>query len=272
MKRLTWLAGAALLAFAGCAHENKATVTQEDLARVPPADLQRVNQQRMEVATAQDQASREKIVLNEAQNELSVAQNEEKVAKAEIDRAKSEADSAKYARDNSRSTHADQELMQADQHLQLAQLHEKAAQSRIDYAKARIEASDRRVDLANAQLEQEKFNALRQSGDPAVKNHAPGEFDQAVRSAQTNLQRAEGNAAQQKAMWEQARSMYVQQQSRLGVGGAGKAGAGHEEVPLQQPVNKNPASDDQMKKNAPDRDANPGIQQPPNTEENNTSG
>lgn len=221
-KRTLWVVGAALLGLAGCAHES-AKVSDEQLARVPPAQMQPVYQQRDQVSKANDALSRQQIRVKEAQNELSVAQNDKSVADAEMDRAKSALEAAQYARDQQRTRQAQNQLQQAQQKQQLAQLHIDAAQGQLDYANARADAAQKQVSVAQSALELEEFQAIQKSGDPAAKELNGNEIQKKLEQARADYRNAQNEAMQQRDRYQSVRQRYEQAMQR-GIGGAGQGG------------------------------------------------
>jgi hypothetical protein len=224
MKRITWLAGAGLLVFGACAHEQK--VTDENLARVSPERMKQVDEHRVALMHARDEVDREKLQLGIAEKDDSVAGGDEEVARADEQRAKSELDSAKYNRDQARAQKAQEDIRRAQQRVELADLHRQAADEKVDYMKARVNAAEKRRDLANARLEQEKYFALSSSGDRSARDLAPGKFQTDIEKAQAAVQEAESQTYQRYIAWQTIDRTYSQERDRLGVGGAGRAGTG----------------------------------------------
>jgi colicin import membrane protein len=185
MQRSRFVVVGIALAAAACGHGGGPKVREGDFARLEPAQTEKVNAVRAELAQAEEDLARAKARVPEARREVDAGDADRKVAETALDRAKKELDAAEARR--------------------------RAADARKDYAEklaeareADVDGAQRRVDLANARVELAKLLALEQAGSPNLAQYEKSSFYESVTNAQKKVEEA------------QTRSRKLDEESRAG--------------------------------------------------------
>ncbi|QSQ20615.1 hypothetical protein JY651_36060 [Pyxidicoccus parkwayensis] len=222
---LAGLLGATLLlGLGGCSSQRASAKVNEDwLARVPPAQMESVNQARITQNKAQDETTRARVSAEDAKRELSVAEKNEKAAKTSVDAQKKAVEAANKMGQADRIAQAQQAQQQAEQAQQVAQ-------AEVDFRKQVVKTRDamekmraRELDVANAELSKAEYQALVNSGDTRAEKLKAQDFDNALTKARSEaaLQQKEVEALLQQQRDAQAKWQQLDSQVKA-YGGSGR--------------------------------------------------
>lgn len=208
---LSLLMAAALLT--SCAKGKAPEVREDWLARVPPGQMQPVEQARGELRQAQNDKNRAEVNLQDAKNRLDVAKAERDAAKSRVDAAENQVKFARNTGDAQRVRSAQDQLSQAEAGMT-------AAEAQVEWAEANREAAEARVDWAEAQvgvhealLRQAEYQVLADAKDTRVEDMDPQSFEAEVAArradaaqARQEMERKEQQVATAYEKWDEARS------------------------------------------------------------------
>lgn len=212
----------AMLFAASCMHSK---VSERNLARVPPEQLTKVNQDRIAVAKAGDEVARRDLAVESADKEVSVAKRETDVADAQIKKARDAMTKAGFDRDASAQRRASQEMTNYQNQKALSEVRVKAASAQADLARAEKRQAEAERDLAKAQLDKHEYDALAQSGDPSARQTNPNAILNKIQEADTRVQTTKAEVQRAKITADGAVTAWQRTQRELnsgrGIGGAG---------------------------------------------------
>lgn len=214
----------ALLGLGGCSSGRSSTrVDEEWLARVPPAQMEEVRKVRLVQSKAQDETVRAEVAVEDAKKELEVARRNEEAAKA-----RREADEA--ALRAARETAQGASIVQAQQRLREADLELAAAQAEVDFRERTVRTREalelmraRELAVADAEVAQTEYLALRRSGDVRARQLSGADFAQRLAEARSAAWETQNQVEAHLQLQRQARARWQQLSEQLqGYGGSGR--------------------------------------------------
>ena len=214
---LSLFAAAALLT--GCARGHAPKVKEDWLARVPPSQMQPVEQARAELQQAQNEKNRAEVSLQDARNRLDVAKAERDAAESRVKAAENQVDLARNTGDSQRVKEAQSQLTQAEAGMAAAEAQVEWAEANRDAAEARVKYAEAEVRTHEALLSQAQYQVLADANDTRVEDMDPQSFEAEVSArradsaqARRELQEKEQNVATAYQKWDEARSRAQQQE------------------------------------------------------------
>ncbi|MGA9524274.1 MAG: hypothetical protein WBV82_22660 [Myxococcaceae bacterium] len=236
---ILWTAcGVAVLA-GGCAAQRAQgpQIKDEWVARVPPEKLKPVNQARDERRAAEDDATRARVAVNDAENQVSVKKAIKSAAYKRVDAANKAVHAAEQTGDQKQIQQAQASLQDAEMQRNIADAELKVAQVQYDLAKEEHAFADTHVKTQNALLEQAEYQALKDSGDTRVQDLDPLEFERAISEAKNSEREAQIRVSDEQSQLASAEQALNDARKQTGVGGAGPDGE-EELLPLNPPPPK----------------------------------
>lgn len=215
---------AAAMLWGACSSGRASTKVNEDwLARVPPAQMEPVNQARLTQNKAQDETTRARVSLDDAKRELSVAEKNEKAAKTRVDAEKTAVSAAE-------KTGQAQGVPQAQQAQKRAEQEHEAALSEVAYRQQVVKTREalekmrmRELDVANAELEKAEYQALASSGDTRAQKLKAEDFDKQLAKARSEAARQQTEVDTLLQQEHQAQAKWRQLDSQVkAYGGSGR--------------------------------------------------
>lgn len=193
MRRILMTLGAALIAAACSSQKQAAKVDDSGLARLNEAQMEPVDEARVEEGRSQDALSRARANEADARSRLEVAKSERGVADAQLKRAQAERDLLKkqYA-DKDKMAAVDQEIAGAQDRIRATDLKLQYMQQMIGVAEAERRLAESHVHTARAMTERAKYRAMKAGNAPQAESVNAGEVDQRVAEAEgqeANLRR-----------------------------------------------------------------------------------
>jgi hypothetical protein len=213
-RALVGVFSSALLILGGCSSGRASTKVDEKwLARVPDDQLEGVREAQITQRKANDEVTRADVALRDAERALEVAQRNEDAAKSRRKAREAGLDAAKATGQGAEISRAKAELQGADTGLA-------AAQAEVAYRKRALTTLEslknlrgRELAVADAELAQTEYQALKQSGDVRAQQLSGAEFAGAVADARRKAEDAQrdvdANLRQERearAQWQQLRS------------------------------------------------------------------
>ncbi|NOJ82361.1 hypothetical protein [Myxococcus xanthus] len=205
------MAGTAVMLLGGCAsHRSSAKVDKQWVARVPPGELGNVREAQLTEDHAREQRTRTQVARQDAEAEREVAQRNEDAAKSRREASESALEAAQATGDVAAIERAQNAACTAQHALTLAEAETAWRDDAVTTLKSLEVMRQRELDVADAQLEQAKYEAVNANADVRAKELSPGDFSSAVadarrkaadqqRQVDANLQREH----QAKARWQQ---------------------------------------------------------------------
>ena len=223
-----WVVGLGCASVMGCSAVHKATapdsLSREQIARIPPDQMAPVNQARLDLSKAEDEAARRDLGVKSASQEVEVAKQDVKVGQTELDRTKALLNKANFDRNSQAGQQAQRDSAVYQAQLDAGQAHLKAANAALDLATAQKKESEGQRDLAKAKLDLAEATALKNSGDPEGRNVNVDTFRSKVddrlknvEKARSDIARLQSEADRERMAWQVADQRYNRVR---GVGGA----------------------------------------------------
>lgn len=210
----------------GCAHSGAQTpeIKDEWVARVPPAQLQPVYQARQERRMAEDEVTRARVAVTDAENEVSIKNSLKEAADKRVEAALQAQEAARQTGDPNQIAQARSEFQQAQQRQALAQAEVNLAQEQREVALSRQQLAEARVTTQRVRAEQAKYQVLKQNEDTRVDDIDPRRFEQALTEAHRREREAQRKLQEQESKLASAEQQVKSAQQQLGMGGGGEQG------------------------------------------------
>ncbi len=254
-RAILWTAFGVAVLTGGCAAQRAQgpQIKDEWVARVPPDQLEPVNQAREDHRRAEDDATRAKVAVSDAENQVSVKKSIKKAEDTRVDAAKKAIDAAKQTGDQNQIQQAEASLHDAESQRNTTDAELKVAQQQHDLAKAKHEYAEAQLRTKNALLEQAEYQVLQQTGDTRVKDLDPHEFEQAITESRNHEREAQIKISDAQSQLASAEKALNDARQQTGVGGAGKdvenlppTEAPPTKEPQEQPQMDQPLSPDEL--------------------------
>jgi hypothetical protein len=201
---------AALLGTFGCSH-HKAEVRDDQLARVPEAQMAPVHTARSQHLQAEDDVQRAQVKVDDAKRALEVARHEADAARAEEDAARTKLQAAREQGRQAGITSAQKEADAAEAAVAAADAKVAWREKVVGALEARATLAQREEGLAKARLNMAEFRALDRSGDVRANELSEADFQAAIAQAQGDVEQARrtlddavNEARQAHAAWQKA--------------------------------------------------------------------
>jgi chromosome segregation ATPase len=185
--------GGALIA-AACSSQKQVTkVDDSGLARLNEAQMEQVDEARVEEGRSHDALSRARANEADARSRLEVAKSERGVVEAQLKRALAERDLLKkqYA-DKDKMAEVEQEIAGSQDRIRATDLKLQYLQQMIGVAEAERRLAESHVGTSHAVTERAKYRAMKAGNAPQAASVNPGDVDQRVAEAEgkeANLRR-----------------------------------------------------------------------------------
>jgi hypothetical protein len=214
-RNLLVLGTAAVLAF-GCTSANREVVRADDsgLARLNEAQMEPVDNARVEEGHAQDAVAKAKATEADARARLEVAKSEKAVSEAQLKRSLAERDLLKkqYASKDA-LTRADEEISAAQDRVKATDLKIAYLSQMIGVAEAERKAAEAHLLTAQDKTEQAKYRAMKAGNAPQADVVNGAEIDKRLAEAQGREADYQKQAADRRSravdlynQWQQADS------------------------------------------------------------------
>jgi hypothetical protein len=207
------IAGAGVLLAAACSSQKPAAkIDDSGLARLNEAQMEPVDEARVEEGRARDAVARARANEADARARFEVARSERAVSEAQLKRALAEKDLLKkqYASKDQMAEN-DQEIAGAQDRLKATDLKLQYLQQMIGIAEAERRVAEAHVVTAQALTEQAKYRAMKAGNAPEASSVNAGDIDRRVAAAQSQEANLMKDAAQRRAnavdlynKWQQA--------------------------------------------------------------------
>jgi chromosome segregation ATPase len=200
------------LAVACSSSKPAAKLDESGLARLNEAQMEPVDEARVEEGRARDALARARANEADARARLEVARTERSVAEAQMKRAQAERDLLKkqYA-SKDQMAEIDQEITAAQDRLKASDLKMQYLQQMIGVAEAERRAAEAHVVSAQALTEQAKYRAMKAANAPQASSVSAGDIDHRVAAAQAQEANLMKEVAERRAhavdtytKWQQA--------------------------------------------------------------------
>lgn len=222
-KTIGWVSVlAAGLWLGGCAGSRESMVGDSDVGRLSSNQLGPIDRAQRELDRAKQGEAKASLALDAAKSQVAMATPGLKVADADIESAKAALATAQDSGDPNR-------IQSAQHQLRLGETFKKSQRAKIDYLareqtlrEDQVAAAKERIDLATARLEQSKFFALQQAGNPAAHKYKAGIFETAVNYRTEDVATADGKVTKDRQAtrsafdaWQAVRHNYAEQQGLI---------------------------------------------------------
>jgi multidrug resistance efflux pump len=197
-------------------------ISDDAFARIPKDRLKAVDAARAGVDSLHDAAMRADQTAAVAEQHVAVEESKIKAAGAELDVARAEADLAKAGGDRTRIDDAGLGVRRASARLDLQKAQAELASRERDGEKIQSMLAHANLDLAQAKFENEKYLALKASGDADADRYDGGRFTLAVADAQKKVDLAQSDLQDNRRAMEDARAKLGEAQSALERASAGE--------------------------------------------------
>ncbi|WP_043710940.1 hypothetical protein [Corallococcus macrosporus] len=217
------VAGTALLLLGGCASHrasSSAKVEEEWVARVPPDELGSVQQAALAEEQAREQITRTQVARKDAEAAKEVAQRNEEAAKSRHAAARLALKSAEDTGDSAAIEQAQATACTAQHAVTLAEAETAWRDDAVTTLKSLEDMRQRELDVADAQLEQARYEAVNANADVRAKELNAGDFASAVADARRKASEQQNQVDANLQREEQAKARWQQLQEQ-GYGGSG---------------------------------------------------
>ena len=209
-----------LVAVTACAGGKAEQVSDMQLARLSPEQVQPVNDARMEQVHANDDMNRQELALRRAENDIRNARDENKITDARYDQAENNIKGAQYVDDPSQRHVQEHELEVLRAYRDVTAQRMRVTDGNLDVARAEKDAAQARKDRADAKLELAKYQALVAAKDAVAESISSEALHKRMARAEerakdsdkdlvrprTNLQKEQQAFTKANARYEQLRS------------------------------------------------------------------
>jgi chromosome segregation ATPase len=212
MRAILMALGGALVLVACSSQKPAAKMDDSGLAKLNEAQMEPVDEARIEQGRAQDALSRARANEADARARLEVAKSEHAVSDAQLKRAQAERDLLKkqYA-DKDRMAAVDQEVAGAQEALRATDLKLQYLQQSIGVAESERRLAQAHLATTDALTERAKYQAMRAGNAPQAESINPGEVEKRFAEAQGQEAASRKEVAQRRTTasdlynrWQQA--------------------------------------------------------------------
>lgn len=197
-------------------------ISDDAFARVPKDRLKAVDAARAAVDSLHDASLRADQAAVVAEKRVDLEETKVKSAASEVDVARAEADLAKAGGDRTRIDDADLGVRRASARLDLQQAQAELASRERDGSKIQSMLAHANLDLAQAKFENEKYLALKASGDADADKYDGDRFTLEISRAQKKVDLAQSDLQDNRRAMDDARAKLGQAQSALERASAGE--------------------------------------------------
>lgn len=213
----------------GCASGKESAkspvIKSEWVARLSPEEMKALENEKMGLIRAQDEAKRTQVARQDNERQLDVNGKEEKAARSHRDAQRAALKAAEARGEAKEIAAAQRHLRTAEEELAVADARYKLREKSLDSCKAEEELRNRQVTLAKARLELAQYQALKASNDTRVKDISAAQMRGRVEMAAASVEEQEGLVEQQLKKEKAARASFERKNEALkATGGSGNQG------------------------------------------------
>ncbi|MBN1210738.1 MAG: hypothetical protein JXB05_38170 [Myxococcaceae bacterium] len=216
--------GMSVMALSGCAATRANTEVKDSwLARVPEEQLGDVRQAQANRREADDEVTRAKVAVDDAERALQVARRNADAAKLRKEAEEARLEAAHSTGQQAPISRAQEQLRAAEAELAAAQAQVSWREESLDAQKAQRKVRESELQLAEAELSLARYLALREHGDVRVQELRETDFRSAIAKARSEAlaARSEADSKEQRALQARAQWERLRDQAQ-GYGGAGR--------------------------------------------------
>jgi chromosome segregation ATPase len=215
----------ALVVVSGCAGQQvmkTPEVRDEWVARIPPEQMEPIQEVRTQLRQTEDAALRADVAVKDAERERAVKQSLVEAADARVEAAEKGLEAARQRGQPDEIKRAEDELQHANLAENLAKQRVEVEAAKVEVAKAQKELADARVARGRTEVERAEYRVLREMDDTRVRSMSLSEFEQQIARQTEREREIEGMIAAKEQRVASARQQVESLESQLeAYGGSG---------------------------------------------------
>jgi chromosome segregation ATPase len=206
----------------GCGSSRSARVDDTWLARVPEDQLGEVRDAEAQRRKAHDGVTRADVALKDAERALQVAQRNEEASRLRMKANEAALEAAQATGQRADIERARAELMNSETGVTAAKAQVSWRQQSIEAMEAQKALREKELELADAELSEAQYRALKGSGDVRADELSEADFAKAVAEARRGVEDARKKVDSQSREEQQARAQWERLRTQAqGYGGSG---------------------------------------------------